>query len=151
MATNNNIDVPNFSDQDVLAFRDGTVKFVRFRQALDIALSSKVPDALADSLSTQKMHFSSERRFRYSRAWAPGDRTWFQDGVDCEILQLGAPQWQTGKVRLRLVVEFVPDEAPEALPVTPDENPFEFELDYGLDDGAARGLTNGNSSRYINL
>ncbi|WP_430685357.1 KGK domain-containing protein [Leptolyngbya sp. AN02str] len=110
--------MPNFNDDDVLSFHDGTVRFAKFKQALDIALSSKVPDALADSLSTQKLHLSSERQFRVSGAWTVRDRRWFQDGIDCETLRLSAPQWQKGKIRLRVVVEFVPD--------NDLDNPFEI-------------------------
>lgn len=34
---------------------------------------------------------------------------WFHDGVKCEILT-GAKNWQTGKIRMRVVLEFCPDE-----------------------------------------
>lgn len=38
---------------------------------------------------------------------------WFRDGIDCEILKLGAKGWQKGKVKINLKVslEFCPDES----------------------------------------
>lgn len=35
---------------------------------------------------------------------------WFTRGVGCKILKPGMP-WQTGRIRLKVSVEFVPDEA----------------------------------------
>lgn len=42
----------------------------------------------------------------------PGDllNNWLQDGVGCEILKRGAKDWQTGKVRIKISLEFCPDE-----------------------------------------
>lgn len=110
MPVQNNLDMTAFNDDDVLSFRDGTVRVATLRHVLDVALSSKLPDALADSLTTQKALFGGDRQFRNSKAWMRQDRNWFQDGIDCEVLQLGAAGWQQGKLRLRVTVEFVPDE-----------------------------------------
>lgn len=37
---------------------------------------------------------------------------WFLDGIDCEVLKIGAKGWQKGKVKIHLQVslEFYPDE-----------------------------------------
>lgn len=37
---------------------------------------------------------------------------WFSDGIDCEVLKLGAKGWQKGKVKInfQVSVEFCPDE-----------------------------------------
>jgi hypothetical protein len=66
---------------------------------------------------------------------------WFNTGIDSEILKLGAKNWQKGKVRIRVSLEFCPDE-PEIeeivsnqLEVAPPESP--------LDD--LRRMMNGNS------
>lgn len=37
---------------------------------------------------------------------------WLQ-GMPCELLKIGAPDWKKGKVRIRVEFEFIPDE-PEA-------------------------------------
>lgn len=39
---------------------------------------------------------------------------WTTEGVECEILQLGTTSWQKGKVRLRIDLEFCPDELDES-------------------------------------
>ncbi|MBD2119436.1 KGK domain-containing protein [Trichocoleus sp. FACHB-262] len=44
----------------------------------------------------------------------PGSwRDWFSKGIDCEILRTDAKGWKKGKLRIRIAVEFCPDEAEE--------------------------------------
>jgi hypothetical protein len=42
-------------------------------------------------------------------------KKWIEEGINCERLNPGDPQWKKGKVRVRVVVEFAPDE-----PESPD-------------------------------
>lgn len=35
---------------------------------------------------------------------------WITDGVKCEVLSLSEGKWKTGKLRIKLVFEFCPDE-----------------------------------------
>ncbi len=37
-------------------------------------------------------------------------KKWIEEGINCERLNPGDPQWKKGKVRVRVVVEFLPDE-----------------------------------------
>jgi hypothetical protein len=50
---------------------------------------------------------------QYIPSWLPSDvvidaKKWF-DGTACEVLKVGAKGWQKGRVKLSLVLEFVPD------------------------------------------
>jgi len=59
--------------------------------------------------------------------------TWFDQGVDCEILSPGKNGWQKGKVRIKITLEFCPDE-PE-VPETPASNNSEInQKELPLDD-----------------
>lgn len=45
---------------------------------------------------------------------------WFRNGINCEILSPGAKGWQKGKVRIKVTLEFCPDqpevaEAPDGM------------------------------------
>lgn len=55
---------------------------------------------------------------------------WFRDGIDCEVLKIGAKGWQKGKVKINLQVslEFCPDE-PEV-----EETSLSNEPESPLDD-----------------
>lgn len=35
---------------------------------------------------------------------------WINEGLECEVLNLGATQWKKGKVRIKISLEFCPDE-----------------------------------------
>ena len=35
---------------------------------------------------------------------------WIDEGLECEVLNLGANQWKKGKVRIKISFEFCPDE-----------------------------------------
>jgi KGK domain len=35
---------------------------------------------------------------------------WMNEGVECETLRLGEKQWVKGRIKVRVVVEFCPDE-----------------------------------------
>lgn len=37
----------------------------------------------------------------------------FEEGVDCEVLKFGSKDWQKGKIRVKMTVEFCPDEPEE--------------------------------------
>lgn len=56
-----------------------------------------------------------------SRGEIPGNSNmWFDKGVDCEILSPINNGWQKGKIRIKVTLEFCPDEL--EIPETPASN-----------------------------
>jgi hypothetical protein len=52
--------------------------------------------------------------------WGDKERErWLGDGVDCEILKPGAKGWQKGKIRIRVSIEFCPDQPEISQPESP--------------------------------
>ncbi|NJK49411.1 hypothetical protein HC931_15745 [Candidatus Gracilibacteria bacterium] len=45
--------------------------------------------------------------------WVSGRKQWLYEGKNCEVLHLGATNWKKGKVRVKVTVEFCPDEPEE--------------------------------------
>ena len=90
------VDLDNYDDADVVAFgttmhKVGKVKAAikemsRSRGSLDTYLANELKTSLGTS------------------NW------WVAPGTDCEILKVGGRDWKKGKVKLRIVVEFYPDE-----------------------------------------
>lgn len=62
---------------------------------------SELLDALAQLISEQE------------EVWSEETEGWFTDGLTCEVLRFGNQGWQRGRVRLR--VEFCPDDRPKLL------------------------------------
>jgi hypothetical protein len=63
------------------------------------------------------------------------------DGLEGKALRFGAKGWQKGKVRVRLVIEFCPDE-PETEEITKDEHSSSKPSESPLDD--LRQMVNDN-------
>ena len=36
--------------------------------------------------------------------------SWFEQGENCEILRAGSQEWQRGKIKINVTLEFIPDE-----------------------------------------
>lgn len=67
-----------------------------------------------------------------SRGGIPGDwRSWFDQGVDCEILKPNARGWQKGKLKIRIAVEFCPNELEELID---DIDSLNIKVESPLDD-----------------
>lgn len=54
--------------------------------------------------------------------------SWFDQGVDCEILKLGSSEWQKGRLKIRVSIEFCPDEPEESKELS-EEGELSFPLD----------------------
>jgi KGK domain len=57
---------------------------------------------------------------------------WTEKGMDCEILNPNGKGWQKGKARIRIILEFCPDEANEGAIASSKTDPHL--LDSSLDD-----------------
>lgn len=90
--------LPNCNDEDVLAINENTMlKASKFKHILDQIIKNSAFNTIRSELSSSyKIHCDPKRSLG--------------DGVDCEILQLGAKGWQKGKLRFKVCVEFCPDE-----------------------------------------
>ncbi|MEG4851953.1 KGK domain-containing protein [Microcoleus sp. B5-D4] len=71
---------------------------------------------------------------------------WFGEGIDCEILRVGANGWKKGKIKLKLnvTIEFCPDE-PE-VGETPENNESETSKPESPLDDLRRQLLNQENS-----
>lgn len=107
----------NCNEHDVLLLGSTTLKVNQLKkQVSETFLKTKLGQQLTDSLSSQHIDVSNivKRSGRY--VTCSYDK-WFDDGVECEILKLGAYGWQKGRVRIKLNVslEFCPEEPEEEI------------------------------------
>ncbi len=91
----------NSNKDAALSFPNSMFKLVEFIAAVKKAFESKGLDALGDALKNRGG----------IPVWGNNERErWLGEGVDCEILQVGAKSWQKGKIRIKVTIEFCPDE-----------------------------------------
>jgi len=88
--------LPDYKDDDVVSFNSHMQKVGTLRAVIKNVFSniSVIQDGLNRALLLHQL---------------PSPE-WFNQGANCEILRLGGKNWQKGKLRIKLTVEFYPDE-----------------------------------------
>ncbi len=99
--------LPDCGDDDVLAFNANLVKVGKFRDLVKFAFNdpNQIPERIFDLLRANGVYIN------------PKDA--FGNGLDGEVLKIGAKGWQKGKLRIRVSVEFCPDEPEISEPESP--------------------------------
>jgi hypothetical protein len=107
----------NFSDEDILLFRPpesqknsppSMMKVGRFR--------SRIQELFEEDLNLEHHICNYLEKKRIQTYAAPSrdvETYWFGEGIDCEALKLGEGQWRRGQIRIRVSVEFCPEELKE--------------------------------------
>ena len=105
--------LPNCGDDDALQFESNMFRVRKVREAVKFAFTNPnvlPPDKIEDALRQKEVNLKKENIIHS-----------LTNGANCEVLRLGAKGWQTGKFRIRVSVEFCPDE--------PEINQSEWSLD----------------------
>lgn len=95
----------NYQPDDVILIEGCTSLIGDLHKALNIECSS-------NHNLTEAQHKIIDR-IMHEHLLHRRDEAWEmlqKDGKDCKILQVGAPNWIKGKIRVKLQVEFAPDE-----------------------------------------
>lgn len=96
-----------------LSFYNSMFKLGEFMETVNKSLESKGLNGLEEQLKNRggiPLRGFNERE------------RWLGEGVDCELPQSGAKSWQKGKVRIKITIEFCPDE-PEGEKTASNEIP----------------------------
>lgn len=70
---------------------------------------------------------------RYGGGNAVIAEKWFEEGINCEVLKFDSNAWQKGKVRIKVTLEFCPDE-PEIEEITQSNDAEANQTESPLDD-----------------
>jgi len=109
-----NLSLQNCSNHDVILARDTLFKVDKLKNVVKKLLSKdKLGETISNSLDSKEplKDFALQAR-RDNGEWYSIYQKWFNEGINCEILKLGASSWQKGKIKINLQVslEFCPDE-----------------------------------------
>jgi hypothetical protein len=112
----------DFDDHDVIAFSEENLyKSKKLKSAITDICTSQMESTVKSYLQNNKFYYPE--RIQISRKDGGSDwydNNWTGKGVHCEVLKLGCNQWQKGKIKIRVSVEFYPDK-PETPPSPLDE------------------------------
>lgn len=109
---NEAIELINCEDSEVLLFGEHTSLVQKLKKDLQDALkenASSILETLAYNLSNHSVRIIRDR--------TSFDEKWFEEGKKCKILRLGAKGWESGKLRIKVSLEFCPDEPEEDIEV----------------------------------
>jgi len=103
-------DLHNCGNDDALSFGRAMLKIEKLKETVNRVLPEYgLGETLNKSLKEQNLNIdlpldTRQQRFLYEN--------WFGEGIDCEILRVGANGWKKGKIKLKLnvTIEFCPDE-----------------------------------------
>ncbi|EAW38715.1 KGK domain-containing protein [Lyngbya sp. PCC 8106] len=112
-----NITLQNCSENDVISFEDETYKLSSLKHKIIAVLTGWVAENFVDDLESRGVKCASINKSESQLEFSNGE--WFNEGKKCEILKLGSTGWKKGKVRLKVIVEFCPDEPELSEPESP--------------------------------
>jgi len=104
----NNWYLQECTDDDVISSKEKMFKLGKFIDTLNYAFMHRVINAMNGAFQERKIP-------------TPNLQNLLGDGLECEILKLGSTGWQQGKLRLKVTLEFIPEE-PE---ITNTESPLD--------------------------
>lgn len=100
-----NFNLENFSDNDAFSFSSGMYKGQTIREKIEQFFLKECAENLYNRLQNAGVNINPGvvNKIRiYSN--------WFEQGIDCEVLKIASPDWQKGKLRIKITIEFEPDE-----------------------------------------
>ncbi|NJL83257.1 MAG: hypothetical protein HC890_10425 [Chloroflexaceae bacterium] len=90
------------SDSDVINLGQGSDKFFIPEPMFEVG------DFLQEV--KQKLLHMNGNDWTKNDGWVESRKEWIQEGKACEFLQLGGKLWKKGRVKIRITVEFYPQE-----------------------------------------
>jgi hypothetical protein len=129
---------------DALSFGRAMLKIEKLKETVNRVLPEYgLGETLNKSLKEQNLNIdlpidTRQQRFLYEN--------WFSEGIDCEILRVGANGWKKGKIKLKLnvTIEFSPDEP--KVEETSENNQLEISPPQSPLDDLRRQLLNQENS-----
>ncbi len=114
---------------EVLWFGSHTCLVERLKQDLEYALKEHAQRIIQSLVKKQ-----SNESFYVIKDDLHYDWQWFEEGKECKLLKLGAKEWQPGTLKMKVTLEFCPDE-PEEVEVQEEEKIDEMDkVAKSLDD-----------------
>lgn len=89
------------NDDDVIAFSPNSLcKIAKLKEVVDSFISGYL-------VKQRCNHFENKQ---ITDTYSSNEIDWYKTGKECEILQVGSNGWKKGKIRLKVSLEFIPDE-----------------------------------------
>jgi KGK domain len=123
----NNLTPYDCGDDDVIAFGDAMFRAGKLKKTIDQSFDGSVGRAIDQKLRQNGLEIPS--RIIGSSRLANEHCQWFEEGINCEILDLVTRRWCKGKVRVKVEVEFMLEDTGEKMLLPGDREPTSDRVD----------------------
>jgi hypothetical protein len=106
------MEIKNCNDDDILSFYDEICKIKKIRKVTQeyfYSESTEYINHICTELNIRELEISKPAIIHGKNYKYTTNSEWFKTGKECELLQEGK-RWQKGKLRIKLTLEFCPDE-----------------------------------------
>ncbi len=105
----NNLIPYDCGDDDVIAFGEAMFRSGKLKKTISQSFDGSVGRAIDQKLRQNGLEIPV--RMIGSTRLANEHCQWFEEGINCEILDLATRQWCKGKVRVQVTVEFLVEDS----------------------------------------
>ncbi|MBE9003596.1 KGK domain protein [Fortiea sp. LEGE XX443] len=104
-----NFNIENCNPDDALSVKDKVFKIIQIQEGIKKVFCGDLSSVIYNSLNFCGIQIEPGGYLVGSKYYKQYQR-WFTEGIDCEILKLGAKAWLPGKLRIKITLEFIPDQ-----------------------------------------
>ncbi|AFY40708.1 KGK domain-containing protein [Nostoc sp. PCC 7107] len=113
-----NFNLENCHPDDALSVKDKVFKIMQIQEGVQKVFGEDLSSMIYNSLNSCGIQIEPGGYLVGSKYYKQYQK-WFTEGIECEILKLGAKAWQPGKIRIKVTLEFIPDEPKITEPESP--------------------------------
>ncbi|GFE70114.1 KGK domain-containing protein [Chroococcus sp. FPU101] len=102
----------NLNDDDLIEFSNNSLmKIGKLRKALKQVFNRDIEDFIKNFLRNEAIKIYPATQIYYPDGTTKiHQNNWFSSGVACKLLKLGNKSWNQGTIKIRVEVEFFPNE-----------------------------------------
>ena len=119
-----NFKLENCNPHEALSFKDNVFKVSKLKEKLETAFSGDLANVLREKLKSYGVDIDPGGYINGDRFYSYSYSKFFQEGIECEILKFNSGEWQKGKMKIKVTLEFCPDE-PEIAEIKEPESPLD--------------------------
>lgn len=105
-----NFNLSNCHDNDALSVKDKVFKIVQIKEGIKKAFSEQLAQELYNALNSYGISIDPGGYLVGNKFYRHTDK-WFDEGVDCELLKPTSKGWETGRLKINVTLEFIPNES----------------------------------------
>lgn len=83
---------------------------INFLESVQVSFMNQPMCKVEDFLIALKCKLLGIQRSYWEKEDYDHHKTWFTDGYEAEVLDVGAEGWKKGRIKINISVEFIPDD-----------------------------------------